>query len=150
MFRFVLFEKLSYKQVKTPGSINPATNCFDQFVVSTQFKSLPLARACMCVILFINRKLVFGLWLLLGSDCRLGLNNVQYATRAQTHSLCSLCYGESSVIYIPSCCLPHSGNKDQPMKHSHPFVPTSICLSLIHTHAHKIQKPAHDSTTYSE
>lgn len=30
---WVGFGKLSYKQVRTPRSINPAANCFDQFVV---------------------------------------------------------------------------------------------------------------------
>lgn len=87
---------VGYKQVRTPSSINPATNCFDQFVVSIQFKSSPWARVCMCVILFINCKLVFGLWLQLSKDCRLELDNVQFAihTHAQTlYAYVCVCVG---------------------------------------------------------
>lgn len=43
------YGKLSYKQVRTPSSINPATNSFDQFVVSIQFKSLPQASVFVSV-----------------------------------------------------------------------------------------------------
>lgn len=37
--------ELYYKQVRTPSGINPATNCFDHFVVSIQFKSSPPSKS---------------------------------------------------------------------------------------------------------
>ena len=87
------FRMLSYKQVRTPSSINPATNCFDQFVVSIQFKSSPQARVCVracvhvCVILFINCTLVFGLWLQPGRETA-GYSRIiwEHITHTQTHT----------------------------------------------------------------
>lgn len=105
---WVGFGKLSYKQVRTPRSINPAANCFDQFVVSIQFKSLPQARVCMCAILFIKCKLVLGPWqaVTAGYSCRACTYRHMYVCmHACMHVLFGGCAvgNQASLIFQVAC-----------------------------------------------
>lgn len=96
---------------------------------------------------------MFGLWLQLGTDCRLGLNNVQYATYTYAHILIlfavfAMGNQPSFIFQVAACHIQEI--RTSPWNTARPLYPP-LFVSLSNTHLHTIFiKPTHDSATHSE